>query len=60
MKSVQQIETELKPIQNQEQYNQYLQIIDSLINCKESSPEESILASLSNLVADYKDKSLNI
>ncbi|RYU93066.1 helix-turn-helix domain-containing protein [Emticicia agri] len=46
----------LKPIKTKEQYQAYLKIIDSLVDCAEDSPEEETLELVSILVEDYESK----
>lgn len=57
MKTLAEIKSILEPIKSQEQYNEYLTIIDSLVDCEESSPEEEILELVTILVDDYELKS---
>ncbi|MCE7068365.1 type II toxin-antitoxin system HigA family antitoxin [Dyadobacter sp. CY326] len=54
MKTVQQIKSELKAIHSDSDYKQYLGVIDSLIDCKENSPEEELLELISIIVEDYE------
>jgi HTH-type transcriptional regulator / antitoxin HigA len=56
MKTITEIKLELKPIKDKEQYKEYLQIIDSLIDCEEDSPEEVALELVSILVESYETK----
>lgn len=56
MKTLAEIKSVLKPIKSQEQYKEYLKIIDSLIDCEEGSPEEETLELVSILVEDYEAK----
>lgn len=56
MKTISEIKLELKPIKDKEQYKEYLQIIDSLIDCEEDSPEEEALELVSILVESYETK----
>lgn len=60
MKTLIEIKTDLKPIKNQEQYKDYLAIIDSLIDCAEDSPEEETLELVSILVENYEAKCFHI
>lgn len=60
MKALIEIKSALKPIKNQEQYKEYLTIIDSLIDCEEGSPEEETLELVSILVEDYEEKHYHI
>lgn len=60
MKTLIEIKTDLKPIKNQEQYKDYLAIIDSLIDCAEDSPEEETLELVSILVENYEAKHFHI
>lgn len=43
MNSIAAIKAELKPIKTKEEYQSYLKIIDSLIDCAEERPEEQVL-----------------
>ena len=54
MKTVQEIKSELKPIHSDSDYRKYLEIIDSLVDCKENSPEEELLELISILVENYE------
>ncbi len=56
MKTLQAIKNELTPIRTKEQYQEYLGIIDSLVDCLEQSPEEEVLELVSILVEDYEAK----
>lgn len=56
MKTLSEIKADLKPVKNQEQYRNYLQIIDGLVDCNEGSPEEEVLELVSILVCDYEEK----
>lgn len=56
MKTLIEIKSALKPIKSQEQYKEYLTIIDSLIDCEEGSPEEETLELVSILAEDYEVK----
>jgi HTH-type transcriptional regulator / antitoxin HigA len=56
MKKLQKIKVSLKPIKTKEQYREYLQIIDSLVDCSEGSPEEETLELISILVENYEAK----
>lgn len=60
MKTLIEIKSVLKPIKTQEQYKEYLTIIDSLIDCEEGSPEEETLELVSILVEDYESKHYQI
>lgn len=60
MKTLIEIKSVLKPIKTQEQYKEYLTIIDSLIDCEEGSPEEETLELVSILVEDYEAKHYQI
>lgn len=60
MKILSEIKSALKPIKSQEQYKEYLTIIDSLIDCEEGSPEEETLELVSILVEDYEAKHYQI
>ncbi|HEY1056408.1 MAG TPA: helix-turn-helix domain-containing protein, partial [Emticicia sp.] len=44
------------PIKTKEQYQEYLKIIDSLIDCEEDTLEEETLELVSILVEDYESK----
>lgn len=46
----------LTSIKDKVQYNQYLKIIDSLVDCEENSPEEEVLELVSILMEDYERK----
>lgn len=56
MKTISEIKLELKPVKDKAQYREYLQIIDSLIDCEENSPEEEALELVSILVESYEMK----
>ena len=56
MKTLSEIKLSLTSIKDKIQYNQYLKIIDSLVDCEESSPEEEVLELVSILVEDYENK----
>lgn len=56
MKTLETIKTQLTPIKTKEQYQAYLGIIDSLVDCLEQSPEEEVLELVSILVEDYEAK----
>lgn len=56
MTALEKIKTQLSPIKNKEQYQEYLGIIDSLVDCLEQSPEEEVLELVSILVEDYEAK----
>jgi HTH-type transcriptional regulator / antitoxin HigA len=56
MQTVSEIKSELKPIKDKIQYNEYLKIIDQLIDCEEDSLEEEALELVSTLVEDYEEK----
>lgn len=56
MENLETIKLGLKPIKTKEQYQQYLTIIDSLIDCEEDSAEEEVLELVSILVEDYESK----
>lgn len=56
MKTLKQIKTELAPIKTREQYQHYLAIIDTLIDCPELSPEEEVLELVSILVEEYEQQ----
>ncbi len=56
MKTLEEIKMGLKPIKTQEQYKEYLKIIDTLIDCEENSSEEEILELVSILVESYEAK----
>lgn len=60
MKILSEIKSALKPIKSQEQYKEYLVIIDSLIDCEEGSSEEETLELVSILVEDYESKHYQI
>jgi len=60
MKALIEIKSALKSIKSQEQYKEYLTIIDSLIDCEEHSPEEETLELVSILVEDYEAKHYHI
>jgi len=60
MTALEQIKIELRPIKDEKQYQDYLKIIDSLIDCLEDSPEEETLELVSILVEDYEDKHYHI
>jgi len=50
----------IRPIRTEKQYEDYLQIIDDLIDCEEGSEEADILELVSILVGDYEDKHYKI
>ena len=54
MKAIEQIKSELRPIHSDQDYRKYLEIIDSLIDCAEDSPEEELLELISIIVEDYE------
>jgi len=54
MKKIEQIKSELKPIRSEQDYRKYLEIIDSLVDCVENSPEEELLELISIIVEDYE------
>jgi HTH-type transcriptional regulator/antitoxin HigA len=54
MKTIEQIKSELRPIHSDQDYKKYLEIIDSLIDCTENSPEEELLELTSIIVEDYE------
>ena len=54
MKAIEQIKSELRPIHSDQDYKKYLEIIDSLIDCAENSPEEELLELISIIVEDYE------
>jgi len=56
MKTPKTIKAQLTPIKTKEQYQEYLGIIDSLVDCLEQSPEEEVLELVSILVEDYESK----
>jgi HTH-type transcriptional regulator / antitoxin HigA len=56
MQTISEIESALKPIKDKIQYNEYLKIIDQLIDCEEDSPEEEALELVSTLVEYYEEK----
>ena len=56
MKTLSEIKLSLTSIKDKIQYNQYLKIIDSLVDCEENSPEEEVLELVSILVEDYENK----
>jgi HTH-type transcriptional regulator / antitoxin HigA len=56
MQTVSEIKSALKPIKDRIQYNEYLKIIDQLIDCEEDSSEEEALELVSILVEDYEKK----
>lgn len=56
MKTLEQIKTGLAPIKTREQYQYYLGIIDTLIDCPELSPEEEVLELVSILVEEYEQQ----
>jgi HTH-type transcriptional regulator / antitoxin HigA len=60
MKTLAQIKSELKPIKTKQQYNQYLLLIDGLIDCPENSPEEEMLELISILVESYESQHYTI
>lgn len=60
MKTLEEVKSVLKPIKSQEQYKEYLRIIDSLIDCEEGSSEEETLELVSILVEDYEAKHYHI
>lgn len=56
MNTIESIKTALKPIKDKAQYQEYLTLIDSLIDCAEDSPKEETLELISILVEDYEGK----
>ena len=56
MKTLSEIKLSLTSIKDKIQYNQYLKIIDLLVDCEENSPEEEVLELVSILVEDYENK----
>lgn len=54
METLAQIRAEIKPIKTNEQYRDYLKIIDKLIDCEDDSPEEQVLELISILVESYE------
>lgn len=56
METIEILKSKLQPVKTKEQYNQYLEIIDSLVDCLEGSPEEEFLELVSILVEDYEAK----
>lgn len=57
MKILSEIKLALTSIKDKVQYNQYLKIIDSLVDCEENSTgEEEVLELVSILVEDYENK----
>lgn len=56
METIEILRSKLQPVKTKEQYNQYLEIIDSLVDCLEGSPEEEFLELVSILVEDYEAK----
>ena len=60
MRTLDQIRAEIKPIKTENQYEDYLKIIDSLVDCLEGSEEAEVLELVSILVGDYEDKHYKI
>jgi HTH-type transcriptional regulator / antitoxin HigA len=56
METLAQIKADIKPIKTNEQYRNYLKIIDKLIDCEEDSPEEQVLELVSILVESYESE----
>jgi HTH-type transcriptional regulator/antitoxin HigA len=56
MKALKEIKEALKPIKSESQYQEYLTIIDELIDCSENSAEEELLELVSILVESYENK----
>jgi HTH-type transcriptional regulator / antitoxin HigA len=56
MQTVSEIKSALKPIKDKIQYNEYLKIIDQLIDCEEDSLAEEALELVSILVEDYEER----
>ena len=56
MQTISEIKSALKPVNDKIQYNEYLKIINSLIDCDEDSSEEETLELVSILVEDYEEK----
>lgn len=54
METITEIKSRLAPIKSKEQYENYLSIIDDLIDCQENSPEEELLEHVSILVENYE------
>ena len=54
MQTLESIKLALKPIKTQQQYQEYLKIIDSLVDCEEGSSEEEVLELVAILVEDYE------
>lgn len=60
MNELEKIRVDLKSIRDERQYQDYLKIIDNLIDCVEDSPEEETLELVSILVEDYEEKHYHI
>lgn len=60
MNELEKIRIDLKSIRDERQYQDYLKIIDNLIDCVEDSPEEETLELVSILVEDYEEKHYHI
>lgn len=60
MYNLEKIKLEIKPIKTEKQYEDYLKIIDSLVDCLEGSKEAEVLELVSILVGDYEDKHYKI
>ena len=56
MQTLEAIKSQLTPIKTKEKYQEYLRIIDSLVDCPEQSPDEEVLELVSILVEDYEAK----
>lgn len=56
MENLEEIKRGLKSIKTKKQYLNYLKIIDYLVDCEESSPEEETLKQISILVEKYELK----
>lgn len=54
METIAEIKLRLAPIKSKKQYDDYLNIIDNLIDCDENSPEEELLEHVSILVENYE------
>lgn len=56
MIAINRIKSELKPVHTEKEYRHYLEMIDSLVDCAENSPQEELLELISILVEDYEGK----
>lgn len=60
METLIRVRSELKPIKTEKQYEEYLKLIDGLLDCMEGSKEAEVLDLVSILIRDYEDKHYKI